>query len=251
VLANSAQSGAGKVLRRICLIVLISVCHALLIELVMRLAVMPTPEAPSEAITYLSMLPLPPTPVARPALQGAQTAPLEARPSLMPPIPTQRRSKQRPRATLAALTAPRDPCALVFTQGQKHPRDPACDPHVQANPSLQLNLPGGFHQDDNGAIVQNQASLFSQLPPESPEQIQEEAGRHQITLVNAFGPPYPTPKMPEADPVLSPYGPTEKGPVIQLLEDRLRNSPLTPQTTLRWHDANGDSTLSSSGYTGE
>jgi len=163
-------------------------------------------------------------------------------------MPILRRPKQQARTAIAAPTAARDPCALVFRQGQEQPRDPACDPHT-----VQLNLPGGFHQEYDGAILPDQASVFSQLPPESPERIQEEAESHYATLVNAFGPRYPPPTF--EDIAIAHIGPnaipTEKGPVIQLLEDRLTNSPLTPQTTLRWHDADGDSTLSSSGYTGE
>ncbi len=104
------------------------------------------------------------------------------------------------------------------------PRDPACDRQAGNGKPLQLNLPGGFHRDDRGAIVPNQASIFSQLPQDSPERIQRDAARHYGELVDVFGPPYPT---------LNFNDPYEKGPLVQFVEDRLAKAPLTPQSTLR------------------
>jgi hypothetical protein len=59
---------------------------------------------------------------------------------------------------------------------------------------------------------------------DSPQRIEQDAAQHYATLVDAFGPPYPP---------LDFNDPMEKGPLVQLLEDCLTQSALTPQTTLR------------------
>ena len=69
---------------------------------------------------------------------------------------------------------------------------------MKVEPPLQLQLPGGFYQNDQGAIVANPTSIFAKLPPESPDQIRAESDRRSAALERIFGPP-PKPLAPKFD----------------------------------------------------
>jgi len=224
VLAKSAKRTTGKGLARACILLGIALCHAVLIGLMVHLTAQRMQVVPAGIITFLSMPPPPARPPPPAASDATHDSSAAATPIPPTPMPNQNRPRQQVRAALTGQAAPHDPCAPPATNDRTQPRDPACDPQAGNGRPVQLNLPGGFHQDDGGAIVPNQASLFALLPPDTPERIQQDAARHYAALIDVFGPPYPA---------LNFNDPYEKGPLIQFVEDRLAKAPLTPQTTLR------------------
>jgi len=85
-----------------------------------------------------------------------------------------------------------------------------------------------------GNLSLKQASVYAGLPPAAQARIEKDADRQYEARVSVFGPPPAPTRMPWADHPIGRYGPTEKGPLIQFIDDRLARAPLTPQTRLGW-----------------
>jgi hypothetical protein len=225
VRANPAWSKTDRAPYRRGILLVIFLGHVAMIGLLVRMTAKRGVDVPAAVVTFLSLpkpsaKAIPPPPVETPS---APTVDVAAPPNPAAPLPIQRRPKKTASAVSPVPTIRPDPCAKSPAQDEKKSRDPACDAQVKAEPPLQLQLPGGFYQNDQGAIVSNPTSIFANLPPESPDQIRAEADRRSAALERIFGPPPKalTPKFDENPVQDLKDGVLKTPPLIQFIEDRL------------------------------
>jgi hypothetical protein len=99
-------------------------------------------------------------------------------------------------AVIAGPNAIYDPCAPVSAGESRSPVNARCDSQTQPAPPVGLNIPGGFHQDEQGQIVPNQTGL---APPGSADRQEAEAAKWSLERENAFVPKEPPPFIYGAD----------------------------------------------------
>ena len=234
MLSKTAKRRTGGTALRAGILLATVLGHAALVVVMTQRPAKTNRARPPATVAWLSLPALRPAAVPPPAGTASPKPDAAARPVAVPftPLPIPPWSDK----PIVARTAPRpvpNPCARPPNPGDTRPPDPACAAQIHVEPGAPLNLPGSLHRDEFGNIASSAGSIFARVPPDPPEQAQLDADKHYAALVEAFGPPYQPVKPPWADdPSGGRYGPTAKGPLIQFIEDRLADRPLTPQSTL-------------------